>query len=110
MLDWASRMMLRSPRRSMSCIGDQTLRFSRADSQGMPGVGRARRAELLRPLCEHERAVGEAGSEPRPTRCSRGMLTRLRLTAIRDQPDNLLDEAAKRELTPSMKQGRNPSA
>ena len=29
-----------------------------------------------------------------------GSLTRLKLTAIRDQLDSLLDEAAKRELTP----------
>jgi DNA replication protein DnaC len=28
-----------------------------------------------------------------------GMLTRLKLTAIRDQLDSLLDEAARRELT-----------
>src|SRR3546814_8136150 len=28
-----------------------------------------------------------------------GMLTRLKLTAIRDQLDNLLDEASRRELT-----------
>ena len=39
-----------------------------------------------------------------------GMLTRLHLTAIRDQLDHLLGEAAKRELTPHVKHERKPSA
>ena len=37
-----------------------------------------------------------------------GMLTRLHLTAIRDQLDNLLDEAVKRQLTPPVEPGRIP--
>ena len=36
------------------------------------------------------------------------MLTRLHLTAIRDQLDNLLDEAVKRLLTPPVEPGKIP--
>jgi IstB-like ATP binding protein len=56
-------------------------------------------AALLRPLAEYERVVGggvvvRVNHEDLLT-----ALSRLKLTAVRDQLDSLLDEAAERELT-----------
>jgi hypothetical protein len=54
---------------------------------------------LLRPLAEYERVAGGGWSRPWIHEVLRNALSRLKLTAIRDQLDSLMDEAAKRELT-----------
>ena len=54
---------------------------------------------LLRPLAEYE-AGGRGRLVMTPDQATLdGLLTRLHLTAIRDQLDSLLDDAARRELT-----------
>ncbi len=71
--------------------------------QGQPARRRSA-LKLLRPLSEYEALVGggfdgsreETGAGPRSART---MLTRLQLTAIRDQLDSLLDEAARADLS-----------
>ena len=62
--------------------------------------------ELLRPLAEYE-AGWRGRLVMNPDRHALAdMLTRLQLTAIRDQLDSLLDEAARRELT--LREARGP--
>ena len=79
-------------------IDRRTSPASPAAAPSRPSGAECRRRagpELLRPLAEYERRSGEAGDAVDNEALER-MLSRLKLTAIRDQLDSLLDEAARR--------------